>query len=178
MYIGHFAVAFAAKRVAPKASLGVLLAAAMFIDLIWPVFLLLGWERVRIDPGNTAFTPLDFVSYPYSHSLAMTLLWALVFGYGYEANAQYRTGALVSITASGVRRTVTSSRSSAGAVVFDAGGAAFGGGAIADESAGAGRNALCFASGGAGFAVFSSGDAAGCATEEELCGAVAREAAA
>ena len=96
MYIGHFAVAFAAKRVAPKASLGVLLAAAMFIDLIWPVFLLLGWERVRIDPGNTAFTPLDFVSYPYSHSLAMTLLWALVFGYGYEANAQYRTGALVS----------------------------------------------------------------------------------
>ena len=95
MYIGHFAVAFAAKRVAPKTSLGTLLGAAQFIDLIWPLFLLLGWETVRIDPGNTAFTPLDFVSYPISHSLAATLGWALLFGLVYAARTRYRTGAIV-----------------------------------------------------------------------------------
>ena len=48
--------------------------------MLWPVFLLLGIERVRIDPGNTAFTPLDFVSYPWSHSLAMAVVWSVVFG--------------------------------------------------------------------------------------------------
>ena len=75
MFIGHFAVAFALKRVAPHASLGVLTLAAQFADLLWPVFLLLGLERVRIDPGNTAVTPLAFDSYPYTHSLVMDIVW-------------------------------------------------------------------------------------------------------
>jgi len=47
MFIGHFAVGFAAKRAAPKVSLGVLIGAACVLDLLWPVFLLLGWERAR-----------------------------------------------------------------------------------------------------------------------------------
>jgi hypothetical protein len=80
MFIGHFAVGFAAKRAAPRASLGTYVLAAVFLDVLWPVFLLLGIERVRIDPGNTAFTPLDFVSYPWSHSLAMAVVWSVVFG--------------------------------------------------------------------------------------------------
>lgn len=76
MFIGHFAVGFAAKRFAPRASLGWLLAAPMFPDLVWPLFVLAGVEVVRIAPGDTAFTPLEFVSYPWSHSLLMTLAWA------------------------------------------------------------------------------------------------------
>lgn len=80
MFIGHFAVGFAAKRAAPRASLGTYVLASVFLDVLWPVFLLLGIERVRIDPGNTAFTPFDFVSYPWSHSLAMAACWSLVFG--------------------------------------------------------------------------------------------------
>lgn len=80
MFIGHFAVGMAAKRFAPKASLGSLFFAAQFLDLLWPVFVLLGWESVAVDHGATAFTPLNFVSYPYSHSLLMTLFWSgLVF---------------------------------------------------------------------------------------------------
>jgi hypothetical protein len=94
MFIGHYAVALAAKKAAPKTSLGVLLAAAMFIDLVWPVFLLLGWEKVRIDPGNTAFTPLDFVNYPWSHSLVTTLGWAVLFSSAYWQITRYRAGAL------------------------------------------------------------------------------------
>src|SRR5687767_7681414 len=79
MFIGHFAVAFAAKPAAPKASLGTLFIACELVDLIWPLFLLLGIERVAIQPGVTAFTPLDFVHYPWTHSLLMSALWAASF---------------------------------------------------------------------------------------------------
>lgn len=98
MFIGHFAVGFASKRVAPAASLGVLMAAPMTLDLLWPGFLLAGWEQVRVDPGNTAFTPLDFVSYPYSHSLAMAAVWGGLFGLVYWAITRYAAGA-VTVTA-------------------------------------------------------------------------------
>lgn len=77
MFIGHHAAAFAAKGVAPRVSLGTLFAATMWIDLVWPVMLLTGLETVRIDPGNTAFTPLDFVSYPITHSLVAVVGWGL-----------------------------------------------------------------------------------------------------
>ena len=48
MFIGHFAVGLAAKRVAPSVSLGVLFAACQLLDLIWPVLVLLGVEHVRV----------------------------------------------------------------------------------------------------------------------------------
>jgi membrane-bound metal-dependent hydrolase YbcI (DUF457 family) len=95
LFIGHIAVGFAAKRAAPKTSLGVLIAAPLFLDIIWPVFLQLGWERVRIDPGNTAFTPLDFEWYPWSHSLVMALAWSAVFAFLYWTRTRYRAGTLV-----------------------------------------------------------------------------------
>jgi hypothetical protein len=80
MFAGHFAVAFGGKRVAPAVSLGTLFMAAQFLDLLWPCFLLLGIEEVRITPGITAVTPFDFVSYPYSHSLVAAVGWSLLFG--------------------------------------------------------------------------------------------------
>jgi membrane-bound metal-dependent hydrolase YbcI (DUF457 family) len=76
MFLGHIAVGLAGKRFAPRASLATLLFAPMFLDYLWPIFLLLGWEKVRVDPGNTVVTPLAFDSYPWSHSLHMTLFWA------------------------------------------------------------------------------------------------------
>lgn len=80
MLIGHFGAGLAVKKVAPAASLGTLIFASQFIDLIWPIFVLLGLERVEIDPGNTVVTPLNFVHYPISHSLLAVLVWALLFG--------------------------------------------------------------------------------------------------
>lgn len=94
MFIGHYAVGFAAKRFAPKASLGALIAAPLLLDLLWPVFLLLGWEQVRIDPGNTAFTPLAFDHYPISHSLLTSAGWALLFAILYWLVTRYRAGAV------------------------------------------------------------------------------------
>ena len=80
MFIGHFGVGFAAKKVAVKPSLGTLFLAAQFVDLLWPLLLLLGLERVQIDPGNTVVTPLDFIRYPISHSLLAVIIWGLIFG--------------------------------------------------------------------------------------------------
>src|SRR5881397_3229182 len=94
MFIGHFAVGFASKRVAPRTSLGTLILAAMFLDALWPVFLLLGLERVRIDPGNMVFSPLAFDYYPFSHSLLMTIVWALLFALIYRARTGYENGAV------------------------------------------------------------------------------------
>jgi hypothetical protein len=94
MFIGHFAIGFAAKRFAPRASLGWLLAAPMFLDLIWPLFVLMGLEVVRIDPGNTAFTPLDFVSFPWSHRLLMALVWAGLLASLYHWKTRYLPGTI------------------------------------------------------------------------------------
>ena len=79
MFIGHFAVALGAKRIAPAVSLGTLFLACQLADLVWPSLVLLGIESVAIDPGNTMLTPLDFRYYPFSHSLLMLGLWAAVF---------------------------------------------------------------------------------------------------
>ena len=100
MFVGHLAVALAAKRAAPRVSLGWLVAASFGIDLLWPVLLLIRAERVAIDPGNTAFTPLDFEWYPWSHSLLMVLVWAALLGLAaqrrwQDARAGHIVGGLV-----------------------------------------------------------------------------------
>jgi len=92
MFIGHFAVAFAAKKVAPKASLGTMVLAAAFLDVVWPVLVLLGIERFRIVPGFTAINPFDFTYYPWSHSLLMTLVWSLLVALVYFASSRDRAG--------------------------------------------------------------------------------------
>jgi hypothetical protein len=80
MFLGHFALAMAAKRATPRLSLGTLFLAAQFADLLWPILVLAGVERVEIRPGITLVTPLDFVSYPWSHSLAMLGLGGTLCG--------------------------------------------------------------------------------------------------
>jgi len=94
MFIGHFAVALAGKRVAPRVPFTALLLAPILLDGLWPIFLLLGWERVRIDPGNTPMTPLDFQHYPWSHSLLMVLVWSALFALVYLTLSRDRRGAM------------------------------------------------------------------------------------
>ena len=95
MFIGHQAVAFAAKKFSPKTSLRTLFVAVMFLDLLWPVFLLLGIEHVRISPGITVMNPLELYDYPYSHSLAGAILWSLLVGGIYFAIKRNRRSSLV-----------------------------------------------------------------------------------
>jgi len=80
VFIGHAALAMAAKPLAPRAHLGVALAATYWLDIVWPLLVLAGIERVEIAAGDTAFTPLNFVYYPWTHSLVAALVWAMLFG--------------------------------------------------------------------------------------------------
>jgi hypothetical protein len=75
VFVGHLAAALAAKKIEPRLSLAALVAATFGLDLLWPAFLLSGLEIVRVEPGNTPFTPLNFESYPWSHSLLLALGW-------------------------------------------------------------------------------------------------------
>jgi hypothetical protein len=95
MFIGHFGIAFAAKRAAPRTSLGTTFVAAQLADLLWPVFLLFGWEQVRITPSSNPFLTLEFTNYPWSHSLLMELAWGVAFGALYFVTTRYGRGAVV-----------------------------------------------------------------------------------
>jgi hypothetical protein len=101
MFVGHLAVALAAKRRAPSVNLGWLMAGVTGLDLVWPVLVLAGVEHVRIVPGATAFTPLVFDSYPWSHSLVMACVWGLVLaGLARWRTAAPVTGLLVALVVS------------------------------------------------------------------------------
>jgi LexA-binding, inner membrane-associated putative hydrolase len=77
MFIGHFGLSFAAKKAAPKVSLGTLFIATQFVDIVWPFLLLLNIEKVAIVPGFTKSNALEFVYFPYTHSLLAGVLCGL-----------------------------------------------------------------------------------------------------
>lgn len=95
MFLGHFAVALASRRIARSVSLGTLFLAAQFIDLLWPTFLLLGIEQVALAPGHTAVTPLAFTHYPWTHSLLAVIGWGLLLGVAHFALRRSLRAALV-----------------------------------------------------------------------------------
>ena len=99
MFLGHLAVAFAAKKAAPEVSLGTLFIAAELADLLWPVFFVLGMEDFEIRPGITAVTPFEFTRYPYSHSLVALLGWAIIFTVVYAIARGARLRVLVVLAA-------------------------------------------------------------------------------
>ena len=80
MFIGHYALGLASGKFKNPPSLVIMFVAVQFLDLLWPILVLFGIESLEIDPGNTKMTPLDFTYYPYSHSLLMAMIWALLFG--------------------------------------------------------------------------------------------------
>lgn len=95
MFIGHFAVGFAGKKLAPSVSLPVLFFASVLGDVLGSVLIALGVEHGRIVPGYTRYTPLAFDSIPWSHSLLMLVIWGSVFGYFAERPAVRRIWAVI-----------------------------------------------------------------------------------
>jgi len=94
MFLGHYAVCLAAKKIAPQASLGALIAAPILLDLLWPIFLLLGWEHVTIEPSSNPFLRLVFDYYPISHGLIAVVGWATLFASLYFGFTRYALGAI------------------------------------------------------------------------------------
>jgi hypothetical protein len=79
MFIGHFGVGLAAKPAARPASLGLLFLAAQWLDLLWPLLLQLGLERVALAAPGSGPIPLVFEHYPISHSLLAAVAWGVLF---------------------------------------------------------------------------------------------------
>ena len=76
MFVGHYGVSFAAKRLDKTIPLWLLFLAVQWLDVVWAPLVLLGVEKVRIVPGITASNPLDLYYMPYTHSLVAALLWS------------------------------------------------------------------------------------------------------
>jgi len=95
MFLGHYAVGLAAKKFAPQSSLGALMAAPILLDLLWPIFLLIGWEHVSIVPNRNQFLRLQFDFYPISHGLVAVIGWATLYAAVYFGVTRYLAGAIV-----------------------------------------------------------------------------------
>lgn len=98
MFVGHLAVALGAKSAEPRVPLGAAVAAAFGLDLLWPVLLLAGAESVRVHTGDTAFTNLEFVSYPWSHSLLTVFGWSVLTAViGHRVFGSMRVGVILGL---------------------------------------------------------------------------------
>ena len=73
MFVGHYGVSFAAKRLDKTIPLWVLFLAVQLLDVGWGILVPLGVEKVRIVPGITASNPLDLYYMPFTHSLVVEL---------------------------------------------------------------------------------------------------------
>lgn len=101
MFVGHYGVSFAAKRVEHSIPLWVLFLAAQYLDVLWAPFVLFGIEKVRIVTGFTGSNPFDLYYMPYTHSLAAALFWSFACGLVYKIVARpshWRASAIIGLT--------------------------------------------------------------------------------
>jgi hypothetical protein len=100
MFVGHYGVSFAAKRMEPAIPLWVLFLAVQFLDVLWAPFILLGIEKTRIVPGITASNPFDLYYMPYTHGLVTALAWAVLAGtiaQGIAGRTHHRVGLIIGL---------------------------------------------------------------------------------
>src|SRR3569833_2170666 len=97
MFVGHYGMSFAARRIDDRIPLWVLFIAVQLLDVLWAPLVLLGIEKVRIVPGITASNPLDLYYMPYTHSLLAAFVWSCVAGITYQtvASPARRTTSIV-----------------------------------------------------------------------------------
>lgn len=76
MFVGHYAAAFAAKAIEPKAPMWTLAAAAQLVDIGWSAFIIAGVERASVDPSLPG-SSLLLEHMPWTHSLPMAIAWGI-----------------------------------------------------------------------------------------------------
>jgi hypothetical protein len=79
MFAGHVGAALAIGRVERRVNVGVFVAAALLLDVVLWIFVLLGVESVDI-PANFAATHQPQYRFPYSHGLLASLAWSVIAG--------------------------------------------------------------------------------------------------
>ncbi len=80
MYIGHFAMAYILIRFFPGVPPLVSLIGVSFPDILWPIFIWLGFEKAEINPDSPLQKYVKFTSYPYSHSLIVSFIISGIVG--------------------------------------------------------------------------------------------------
>ncbi len=80
MFIGHFAIAYIFIRFFPSIPPLVPLIGVSFPDILWPIFILLDFEKVEINPNSPLQKYIKFTSYPYSHSLIVSFIISGIVG--------------------------------------------------------------------------------------------------
>ena len=81
MFAGHVGAGLAIGHMERRVNVGLFVAAALFLDMILWLFVLLGWESVAI-PSNFASTHQVEFLFPYSHSLASSVVWSVLAAAG------------------------------------------------------------------------------------------------
>jgi len=76
MFAGHIGAGLALGRADRRINVGVVILAALLLDLMLWLFILLGWESVSI-PADFAASHQPHFTFPYSHSLVGSLAWSV-----------------------------------------------------------------------------------------------------
>jgi len=79
MFAGHIGAALAIGRSEPRINVGAFVMAALLLDLVLWLFVLLGWESVVIPPDFAATHQPVYV-FPFSHGLLASLAWSALAG--------------------------------------------------------------------------------------------------
>lgn len=79
MFAGHVGVAMAIGRTESRVNLGVLVMAALLLDLVLWLLILLGWESATT-PANFNITHQPEFVLPYSHGLLAGIGWSVLAG--------------------------------------------------------------------------------------------------
>jgi hypothetical protein len=79
MFVGHIGAGLALKRAEPRLNLGLLVAAALFADLLLWTLVLAGMEAVLAPPYSAIPRYFSF-AFPYSHSLVASVGWSILAG--------------------------------------------------------------------------------------------------
>jgi hypothetical protein len=96
MLVGHVAVGLAGKRIVPQVSLGLLVLAGVWADLLWCGFLIAGIEHVEIARRGARLMDSTVISQiGYSHGLTADLLWAVLLAALCFATSRNWKGALL-----------------------------------------------------------------------------------
>lgn len=76
MFVGHYAVALAAKAASPKTPLWTLAGACQLMDIGWSSFIMTGVEHASADPALPGST-LVLYDMPWTHSLPGAAAWSV-----------------------------------------------------------------------------------------------------
>jgi len=99
MFAGHIGAALAIGRAEREVNVGVYIAAALLLDILLWLLVLLGWESVAIPADFAGTHQAEFV-FPYSHGLLASVGWSVLAGLvglaGYSRlRTRWRAAALI-----------------------------------------------------------------------------------